>query len=176
MRAEWVWLVHRVSLEALWWGDADGVCWFTLSQLMCLLKVGGVKCVPAGEICSQSWLNFFILTTQTFSSQTFHWIRSQRAALKFGFVSSVLARGTPAFPLKVSVQWRSVKVKDYLITSWFAKSILSPAQSIKIHNVCSPWSLSTKNWLSLPPRRFRCVFIFSCRVCCASSLKSLRIS
>lgn len=43
--ADWVWLVHRVSLEAVMGGGADGVCWLTLSRLMCLLKAG-VKCVP----------------------------------------------------------------------------------------------------------------------------------
>lgn len=39
-----VWLIHWVSLKALRWVDADGVCWLMLHHLMCLLKAGGVKC------------------------------------------------------------------------------------------------------------------------------------
>ena len=116
-----------------------------LRHLICLLKAGGVKCAV---LCS-CWRDlelklakFITVTAQFFFCQMFHWIHSQRTTSKFGSASRVITQGTPVFRLKVRVDQRPTKVKDYLITSWFANSILSPVQNIKIHNLCSPWSLS----------------------------------
>lgn len=85
---------------------------------------------------------FIIVTAQFFLCQTFHWIASQRTALKSSFASSVITWRTSVFCLKVRVHRGPMKVKNYLITSWFNNSILSPVQNIKVHNVFSPRSLS----------------------------------
>lgn len=142
--ANWVCLIC-FSLEALAWLDANVFFWLMLCCLLCLLRAGGVKCTALSSCfrdLETKLAEFIIVTAQFLFCQTFHWICSQSTTLKLGFTSNVITLGTPIIYLKVRVHWRPVKVRDYLITSWFANSIVNSVQNIKMYTVYSPWSLT----------------------------------